>query len=286
MNKSDKTILVTGATGQQGGATARHLLADGWNVKALTRNPNNPPAKALKDSGAELVQGDLADRARLDEILNGVYGVFSVQQFWEHGYDGELQQGKLLADAAKAAGVEHFVYSSVSSADKKTGLPHFDSKWLIEEHIRSLGIKATILRPVFFMENLLMPDFKDNILKGTLGISLKTDVSLQMIGVDDIGAFASLAFGDPDTYVGKAIDLAGDELTGPQMAEVLSGALGKDVNFMEFPIEQLRAFYEEYAVMFEWFNDYGYEADIPALKKILPGLKSFKTWLSETETSW
>lgn len=284
MNKSDKTILVTGATGQQGGATARHLLADGWNVKALTRNPNNPPAKTLEDSGVELVQGDLADRARLDEILNGVYGVFSVQQFWEHGYDGELQQGKILADAAKAASVEHFVYSSVGSADKKTGLPHFDSKWLIEEHIRSLGIKASILRPVFFMENLLMPDFKDNILKGTLGISLKTDVSLQMIAVDDIGAFASLVFGDPDTYDGKAIDLAGDELTGPQMAEALSGALGKDVNFMEFPIEQLRALNEEYAVMFEWFNDYGYEADIPALKKIHPGLKSFKTWLSET--SW
>ena len=158
MSNSDKLIVVTGATGQQGGATARHLLAQGWRVRAFVRDPIKPAAQELAAKGAELVQGDLDDRASLDRALSGAYGAFSVQTFMgPEGPIGEARQGMVLADAAKAAGIQHLVYTSVGGAERKSGLPHFESKWQIEEHIRSLGLPATILRPVFFMENLRSP---------------------------------------------------------------------------------------------------------------------------------
>src|ERR687886_2667436 len=142
----ERLILVTGATGKQGGAVARSLLDRGFRVRALTRDPQRPEAQALTEQGAEVVQGDMEDRSAIDRVLEGAYGVFSVQNFWETGYDREVRQGKTVAEAAKAAGVEHFVYSSVGSAHRQTGIPHFDSKWEVEEHIRQIGLPYTILR--------------------------------------------------------------------------------------------------------------------------------------------
>ncbi|NTU62699.1 MAG: NmrA/HSCARG family protein, partial [Chloroflexi bacterium] len=155
MSNNDKLILVSGATGQQGGATARHLLAKGFKVRALTRDAKSDKTQALSAQGAEIVQGNLEDRAALDQALKGVYGVFSVQNFWlpEVGFDGEIKQGKLLADAAKAATVKHFVYSSVGAAHRGMGQQHFESKWQIEQYVQALGLPYTILRPVAFMEN-------------------------------------------------------------------------------------------------------------------------------------
>ena len=148
-----RLVLVTGATGQQGGAVARNLLGRGFGVRALTRDPEKPEANVLAERGAEVVRGELEDRSSLDRALEGVYGVFSVQNFWEAGYDREIEQGKRLVDAAKAADIEHYVYSSVGSAHRETGIPHFDSKWEVEEHLRGSGVPFTILRPVFFMQN-------------------------------------------------------------------------------------------------------------------------------------
>ena len=150
---AERLILVTGATGNQGGAVARSLLYRGFRVRALTRDPQKPEAQALTEQGAEVVQGDMEDRSAMDQVLEGTYDIFSVQNFWEAGYDREVQQGKTVADAAKAAGVEHFVYSSVGSAHRQTGIPHFESKWEIEEHVRQIGLPYTILRPVAFMQN-------------------------------------------------------------------------------------------------------------------------------------
>jgi uncharacterized protein YbjT (DUF2867 family) len=128
----ERSILVCGATGKQGGAVARSLLERGFRVCALTRDPQKPEAQALAEQGAEVVQGDMENRSAVDQVLvEGVYGVLSVQSFWETGYDGEVQQGKTVADAARAASVDHFVYSSVGSAHRKTGIPHFESKWEI-----------------------------------------------------------------------------------------------------------------------------------------------------------
>ena len=132
-----RVILVSGATGQQGGAVARNLLERGFAVRALTRDPEKAAARELADLGAEVVSGDLEDRASIERVLDGVYGVFSVQKFLEAGVEGEVRQGVRLADAAKAAGVEHYVYSSVGSAHRETGIPHFESKWEVEEHVRA-----------------------------------------------------------------------------------------------------------------------------------------------------
>lgn len=155
MYSHEETILVTGATGQQGGAVTRHLLAGGWRLRALIRDPEKPAARALAENRVELVQGDLNDRASLNRALKGVYGVFSMQNFWlpDVGAEGEVRQGKTIADAATAAGVQHFVYTSVGAAHRGMGQAHFASKWEIEQHIRALGLPATILRPVSFMEN-------------------------------------------------------------------------------------------------------------------------------------
>lgn len=148
-----RVVLVTGATGKQGGAAARHLLAAGFGVRALTRDPEGPKARALADGGAEVVGGDLDAPDSLGRALEGVYGVFSVQNPFEHGTGGEVRQGIALADAAMATGVKHFVYSSVASAHRRTGIPHFDSKFEVEEHLRRTGLAHTILRPTYFMEN-------------------------------------------------------------------------------------------------------------------------------------
>src|SRR5215218_9722039 len=150
---AERLIVVTGATGKQGGAVARSLLNRGFRIRALTRNPQKPEAQALADQGAEVVQGDMEDPSAMERLTEGAHGVFSVQNFWETGYDREVQQGKTVADAAKAAGVEHFVYSSVGSAHRQTGIPHFESKWEVEEYVRQIGLPYTILRPTAFMQN-------------------------------------------------------------------------------------------------------------------------------------
>src|SRR5512145_1992688 len=152
---NDKIIAVTGATGQQGGAVARKLLADGWKVRALTRDANKPAAQELASLGAEVVPGDMENRAELAAAFKGAYGVFSVQNFWLPGvgFEGEIRQGKNVADAARAAGVQHLVYSSVGAAHRGMGQKHFESKWMIEQHIHALGIPHTILRPAAFFDN-------------------------------------------------------------------------------------------------------------------------------------
>ncbi|MBD3343972.1 MAG: NAD(P)H-binding protein [Chitinivibrionales bacterium] len=272
-------ILVTGATGRQGGAVARHLLKDGWDLRALTRSPDKDEALAFRQKGVEIVKGDLGDPQSVRKALDGVYGVYSVQQFWEHGFNKEVQQGKTLADEAKKVGVAHFVYSSVGSAYRSTGIPHFESKWKIEEHIRSLGLRYTILRPVFFMENFMASDMLSSIREGTLALGLDPQKRLQMIAVDDIGAFAALAFKNPDEYIGKEIDIAGDELTGPDIANGFAHIMQKEVKYHQIPIEEIQAFSDEYAIMMEWFNVRGYEADIPALRKTYPELKTFRNWI-------
>ena len=281
-NPNERLILVSGATGQQGGAVARHLLREGVRVRALTRDSDQEAARALTDAGAEVVEGSFDDRASLDRALGGAYGAFSVQNFWTAGGpDGEVRQGTAFADAANDAGVEHFVYSSVGGAEKDTDIPHFDSKWQIEEHIRSLGLPATILRPVYFMEN--WSQFTgDAIREGQLPQPLSPDTSLQQVAVEDIGAFAALAFSNPDDWIGRAVELAGDELTMTETAAVFSRVLGRDVEHVQVPWDAFEEQAgEEMTVMYRWFEDVGYDADIAALREAHPGLQRFEPFLHE-----
>ena len=155
---NDRTILITGVTGHQGGAVARALQGSGFHLRGLTRKPESEPSAALARHGVDIVKGDLDDEAALRRALAGAWGVFGVQNTLEAGVEGEEAQGKRLAALAREAGVEHYVYTSVGSADKQTGVPHFDNKWRIEETVRGLQFPShVILRPVFFMENLLAP---------------------------------------------------------------------------------------------------------------------------------
>jgi uncharacterized protein YbjT (DUF2867 family) len=260
----EKIILVTGATGNQGGATLRHLAGrDGFKLRAMTRNLSGDAAKALAERGVEVVQGDLDDEASLAAALAGVWGVFGVQNTWEAGVKKEEEQGIRLVKKAREAGVQHFVYSSVGSAQRKTGIPHFDNKARVEEALRAAEFPSfSIVRPVFFMENLLSPWF----LQGEqLVTAMKPDTKLQMIAVDDIGKFAAAAFIDSEKWKNAEVDLAGDSITMPEAAQFASEILGKPITFLEIPIEAVRQNSEDFALMLEWFESTGYSADIEGL---------------------
>jgi len=268
MEKGKSIILVTGATGQQGGAVGRHLLSRGHKVRALTRKPETGAAKELSRLGAGVVKGDLDDPASLEGALEGVWGVFAVQNTWEAGVGREEEQGKRLAEIARKKGVQHFVYTSVGSAHRRTGIPHFDNKWRIEETVRRLGFPSyTILRPVFFMDNFLTPWFKPGLLDGKLLVGIKPATVLQMIAVDDIGKFGLRAFEQHKEMNGRAIDLAGDRQTMPTTAEILSKAIGRKIEFVQVPIAEVRKFSEDYATMLEWFDRVGYNVDTPKLSR-------------------
>jgi uncharacterized protein YbjT (DUF2867 family) len=263
MPQGDKLVLVTGATGHQGGATANELLQAGWRVRAMTRRPDSERARNLARLGAEVVQGDLDDEASLRKALAGAWGALAVQNTWEAGVELEEIQGKRFAHVAKEVGVQHLVYQSVASADRDTGIPHFDNKYRIEQEIESLDFPSyVIVRPVFFMENLLGQGMKPQ--DGVLAIGMKPDTRLQMIAVEDIGKYAFAAFDRADQLNGRDFDIAGDELTGPEMAAVISEVSGRKVEFKQVPIEQIRAFSEDYAIMLEWFDEVGYDVDIEA----------------------
>lgn len=267
-----KIILVLGGTGNQGGATARELLSRGWSVRALVRDPDKPEAQALKELGAVLVRGDLEDVASLRAAAEGVYGIFSVQAlaYEPETLAAEVRHGKAVADVAKEAGVTHFVYSSVGGAERGTGIDHFESKAEIERHIKALGLPATILRPVFFMNNLL--HFADAEGERVMSLPVEPDKPMQFIASDDIGVFAADAFDRPAEFIGREIEIAGDEITFPQVAEVYERITGTPSRLEATPIEER---------MFEWFAEEGYQADIPALRELHPGLLTFEQFLAQ-----
>src|SRR5260221_864079 len=276
---NNKIIAVTGATGQQGGAVARKLLAEGWQVRALTRDVNKPAAQELRTLGAEIVAGDMDSRAELDAAFKGVYGVFSVQNYWLPNvqYEGEIKQGKNVAEAAKTAGVQHLVYSSVGSAHRGMGQKHFDSKWIIEQFIHTLDVPYTILRPVAFMDNNNWR--RAYILSGTYtGMGLRPEKCGQTVAVDAIDDFLALPFADKKSYHGKAIELAGDELTETQTAEVFSKLIGRPVT-LAGPSGQSWTPEEEAKAAFNFFNGVAYDANIAALRKHHQGLLNFEQYL-------
>ncbi|HKZ83858.1 MAG TPA: NmrA/HSCARG family protein [Anaerolineae bacterium] len=283
MSNHDRIIAVTGATGQQGGTVARHVLKQGWKVRALTRDANKPAAQALAAAGAEIAPGDMDNRAELDAAFKGAYGVFSVQNFWlpNVGAEGEVRQGKNVADAAKAASVKHFVYSSVGAAHRGMGQAHFATKHEIEQYVQSLGLPYTIVRPAAFMDNFNWQ--RAPITNGLFnGWGLRPDKGLQLIAADDIGAFVALVFAHSQTYFGKTIELAGDELTEPRIVETLSKVIGRPVQLVPPSMPEGAQPTPEQIAQFQFFSGQGYDADIPTLRKIHPSLRTFEQWLRET----
>ena len=275
MDRSDRIILVTGGTGHQGGGVAKHLLEDGWRVRALVRDPGTARSRALAEAGAVLVTGDLTDRASLDAAVAGCHGVYSVQTFGEAGFDGEEAEARNLADAAKAASVEHFVQSSVIGADREAGMPWVVSKHHIEGYLRLLELPLTVWRPVTFMENFLRQ--RDDILAGHLTGYEPPDTSHQHIAVDDIGRFVALSFREPDCWIGQATEIAGDQLSWRDAASVFTSVL------------DLPVVYDQSASpsgMPEPKPDDSGEpprrADISMLRDLVPGLCTLEEWVRAT----
>lgn len=262
---SERTILITGVTGKQGGGTARALVGKGFRLRGMTRRPESDAAREVAALGIDLVTGDLDDAESLKRALDGAWGVYAVQNTWEAGVEREEDQGHRIARLAREAGVERYVYASVGSAHRKTGIPHFDNKARVEETVRSLKFPSyMIIRPVFFMENLVTPWFLNG---DTLYAAMDPNTVLQMIAAKDIGQYGAKAFIDADRLNGREIDIAGDACTMPAAARVLSRALGRTINFVQIPIAEVRKNSEDMAIMLEWFGNTGYNANIQAMSE-------------------
>jgi uncharacterized protein YbjT (DUF2867 family) len=278
------TVVVTGSTGKQGGAVARGLLERGHKVRAITRDPNSSQAKSLANVGATLIAASLEDTAAIKKALEEATSLFAMTTPFG-GTDAEIRQGVAAADAAKAAGV-HLVFTSVGSANRQTGVPHFDSKYEVEKHIAKIGVRATILAPVSFMENLYF--IKEQLAKGIYASPLPPTRALAQVAVADIGAVAVRVLEDAGRFTGKRFDLASDELTGNDAMAIVSRVTGRPFSYYQVPLDVIRQRMGEDAVkMYEWFDRVGFTVDRPALRREFPDVAfhDFESWAKTRDWS-
>ena len=272
---TSRTILVTGATGQQGGSLAKLLLQKKHKVYALTRgrDAQSSAAQYLVNKGAKIVKGDLDDPDSIRHAVKDIESIFLMGTPFEGGTEGETRRGKLVADIAKENKVDHIVYSSVVNADKNTGIPHFESKYKVEQHIKNLRIPYTIIGPTSFMENLL--GARLGLQQGQLALPLSPSTILQQIAVQNIAEFSALVIESPKRFLGKRIDIASDEVTAEQAAEILSNVLEHKIKYRPIPAPN-----EDLARMFEWYEKLGTGIDITSLHQEYPTVNwlSFKDW--------
>lgn len=275
-----KRVLVTGATGQQGGSLARVLLRRGHRVRAMTRTPEGPKAAELRKAGVEVVAGDLGSRSSVEAAAKGMDVAYIVATPYEQGPEAEARWGKTGVEAARAAGVPYIVYSSVSDADRQTGIPHFDSKFEVEETLRGLGVDYAIVAPVFFMENFYAPWTAAGFSKGVLTMGVAPDRTLQLISLPEIAEFVTLAVEQRDAFRGKRVNIASDELTPVAMAQHISEAARAKLAYVPVPLDEVRRQSEDFAKMYDWFNRVGYSVRIPRLKQEYPQVHwtTFAEW--------
>ncbi len=275
-------VLVLGATGNQGGAVTTALLELGMTVRAMVRNPESDKAKALAARGVELVQGDFEHGDTIQAAAKGVDAAFVVTTPFlpDVGLDGEIRQGRTIIDALAAVGVPHVVYSSVSDADRNTGIGHFDTKADAERYLADSGLAYTITAPAFFAENVSMPWSLPALQRGVFRQAMAPNRPLQIVSLGEIGGFNAAVIARGPELAGRRINYAGDELTSVQIAMALSAASGTSIEFQEQPIEELRGYMADTADMFQWFGDVGYSVDIETLRKEFPevGWVTFETW--------
>lgn len=274
------TIAVTGATGAQGGATVRALLAAGHQVRALTRRPDSPAADALRGLGAEIRHADFDDRPSLEAALAGADSLFAVTTPFGTDTDTEVLQGTTLIDAAAEARLGHIVFTSAAHADRDTGVPHYDSKHLIEQHLRAAGVPWTVIAPAAFMDNYASGWTLDGLREGTFAWPMPARRPFTLISAADIGAFAALALQRRDEFAGRRIDIASDERTPEQLADVLAAAMGLAVAHQEVSLAYVRNHSADLAAMFEYFTNVGLDVDVAGLRRDYPevGWHSFTDW--------
>lgn len=276
------SVLVTGATGKQGGAVANLLLERGHDVIAYVRSPESPAARRLSALGARLATGDLGDAAAMGKAAADADAIFGLSvPFGAGGKEQEVAQGRLLVDVAARLGA-HLVYSSVRGADRIVGsnVAHASSKQLIEAYLRDRGLPATVLGPTYFMENMLNVSF-NRLRDGVLAMPLSPDKRLDQVTVLDIAGMAVEALQNPDQFAGRRIDLASDSVTGRQAAAILSDVLGREIPYRQLAADQVRRFAgDEVANMFQRFEDNTYFLDIAALRQQYPAVRwhTFAEW--------
>ena len=276
-----KTIFVTGATGNQGGAVAASLIKNGFKIKVLTRKTDSVKAQNLQKQNVELIKGDLSYLDTFRNHLKDIDGIFSVQTF-ENGIDKEIKQGMDLAMLAKEYGVDHLLYSSVAGADLNTGIPHFDSKYKIENYIKQLGLPYTIIRPNSLFENFLIPQVRSRILKGKLASPINQNKTQQFISAVDVGEISAGIFLNKDKYLGKTITIGSEEMNMQQVATIFSEVLGKEISYQKFPMLIARfVMGKDLYKMFKWINenDAIFMKDLELFKKENPNLLSLRQWI-------
>lgn len=282
---SNRVTLVTGATGQQGGAVARALLAEGLTVRALTRDLAR--AEPLMNAGARVVVGDMTDPQAMKRAFQNVTSAFLMGTPYAAGPEGEWQQLQTCIDAAQAAGVQHIVYSSVQRAGDLAQVPHYAQKLRAEEYLRGSGIPFTILRPVFFMDNFGADALAGNLLAGRLHAPMPPHVATQLVAVNDIGRAAASALAAPAAWAGKTLDLAGDALPWEEIAEAIGISIGRQVDFYPLPPEWVaESMGADYAAYYEWLWQEGFTANVADMAQVL-GFQpmDFATYLSKARWS-
>ncbi|MCC5481014.1 NmrA/HSCARG family protein [Streptomyces barringtoniae] len=274
------TIAVTGATGAQGGATARALLTAGHHVRALTRHPDSPAAEALHALGAEIRHADFDDRASLDAALTGTDALFAVTTPFGTDTDTEVRQGRALVDAAVAARLGHVVLTSAAHADRGTGVPHYDSKHEIERYLCASGVPWTVIAPAAFMDNHATGWTLSGLREGVFGWPMPADRPFALIPAADIGVFAALAFARRTAFLGRRIDIASDTRTPEQIAAALTAATGRPITHHEVGLDIVRTHSADLAAMFAYFTTTGLDVDAQALRRAYPevGWHTFAHW--------
>jgi uncharacterized protein YbjT (DUF2867 family) len=279
----DRVIVVTGATGLQGGAVARHLLSGGWQVRALTRSPQGEKARALAALGADVIQGDMADPASLRPVFAGAYGVFSVQNPMISGIEGEIKQGKNVADAASQAGVQHVVYSSAGPRRRGTGVPSWESKLVIADYMQALGLPLTILRPMAFMDLMTEKKFYPSASTWHLMTRIAgSDRKIFWISADDLGRIAALAFAEPENYIGREIELGSDARSLDECRALYRDVMGKNPSRFPMPQWMFERFTgKDLTIMWRWLRDNTIDLDTQPTRAIHPGAKDVRAWLEQ-----
>jgi uncharacterized protein YbjT (DUF2867 family) len=288
MNNGTNTVLVFGATGNLGGATARELLLRGWRVRAVTRSLKGKKAQALADLGAELIAADMEDRHSLDAAFDGIKKVFSVQNWTTSGIEGEVRQGKIVAKAARAAQIEHLVFGSAGTGQAGTNVPHFDSKLEIEAHMRELGLPSTIIRPGPFMELMTQKEFFPSL--GVWGAEPKVvgwDTLKPWTAVCDIGKAAANVFSDPVKWIGRDVDVFSDVKSLAQCRVIYTRVVGKKPFGVPIPVALFRKMAgAELVIMWQWLAEWAAEVGPERLcemheasREVVPDLLDFNSWL-------
>ncbi|MFW0786488.1 NmrA/HSCARG family protein [Gordonia sp. CPCC 206044] len=270
------TYVVLGATGGQGGAVVDELLAAGLPVRAVIRDTSSARARALSDRGVELAVGDLVSGNGLTEAFTGSTGVFALTTPFETGPDAEITQGTAIVEAATSAGAGHLVFSSVASANLGTGVPHFESKYRVEQFLTASGLDHTIVGPTYFYDNIL--GASDALTAGVMLLAMPSDKPLQQLSRRDLGRFVVEVFDNPSDHLGRRIDLASDDPTPAAMAATLSTVLGHEVRAESYDPERISS--PDMRAMFGFLSREGYSVDIAALHHDHPdiGWMSFTDW--------